>query len=80
MFQREIGTSDLAEVVRAGEVIAEYPHDRPYPSYLLLGYVGGRVLHVVVALDTASGRCHTITVYEPDPGLWNDDFRSRRPR
>ena len=31
------------------EVIAEYPNDVPLPSSLLLGFLGNRPIHIVVA-------------------------------
>lgn len=66
------------EVIDHGEVIAEYPDDQPYPSFLLLDYVSGTPIHVVVARDPAKGRCFVVTAYNPDPVLWSDDFRTRR--
>jgi hypothetical protein len=37
-----------------------------------------RVLHLVVAQDRESGDCYLVTVYPPDPALWEPDFRTRR--
>ncbi|WP_228024518.1 DUF4258 domain-containing protein [cf. Phormidesmis sp. LEGE 11477] len=51
MFQRRISKKAVTAVVTNGEVIADYSDDRPYPSCLLLGYVGKRALHVVAAKD-----------------------------
>lgn len=54
-------------------IIADYPADKPFPSKLLLGSVQGRPLHVLVAQD--DNQCYfIITVYQPDPLVWNDDF------
>lgn len=55
----------------------QYPDDRPLPSALLLGYAGGKPLHVVLARD-AAGTCQIITVYHLDPAIWNDGFKTRR--
>jgi len=63
MFERSVQRDAVLHVVRSGESIAEYPDDRPYPSYLLLGFVAGMPLHVVVARDAGSGRCFVVTVY-----------------
>jgi hypothetical protein len=52
----------------------------PYPSRLLLGFVGGRALHVVVADSADDGETIVVTVYEPDPALWRPGFRRRRRR
>jgi len=78
MFERAVDADSVGDVLRAGEVIAEYPDDKPLPSRLLLAFVGGRPLHVVAALDAETRVCHVVSVYEPDPGLWDEDFRRRR--
>lgn len=64
--------------IAAGEVIEEYPEDMPFPSVLLLAWIKERPLHVVVAQDRESGNCYLVTVYPPDPDLWEPDFRTRR--
>jgi hypothetical protein len=66
------------DAIRRGEVIAEYPDDDPYPSFLMLATVRGRPLHVVVGVDESSQDCYIITVYGPDPDRWEEDFRIRR--
>ena len=78
MFERRIETDDVLHVVVNGEAVAEYPEDSPYPSWLLLGWVRGEAVHVVVARDAADAVCIVVTVYQPDPGLWEPDFRVRR--
>jgi hypothetical protein len=71
MFARRITVDEVREVIANHEIIVEYPDDVPYPSNLLLGGVSGRPLHVVLGYDV-------ITVYEPDPTLWDEKFRKRR--
>jgi len=78
MFERSIGRSEIRDVVAHGEVIAEYPDDKPLPSCLLLGVPGGRALHVVVAKEGEGAHVIVVTAYEPDPSLWEDGFRRRR--
>jgi len=78
MFERGIDEAHVRQVVISGEVIADYPDDSPYPSRLLLGFVGERPLHVVLAIDSAGERCYVITVYEPDPTQWEAGYRVRR--
>ena len=78
MFARAVASDDVAAVVRNGEIIKEYPDDKPYPSFLILGLVRGTPVHVVVALDDAAGTAIVITAYLPDGQLWSDDFRTRR--
>ena len=78
MFQRGIPPDAILECIRFGEVIASYPEDAPYPSTLLLGFAGGLPVHVLVARESGTGRCHVVTVYRPDPELWSSDFKTRR--
>lgn len=82
MAERGIGEEDVARVIAEGKEIESYPEDKPYPSRLLLGWVarqgspGRTPIHVV----TAAGENETIviTVYEPDPALWEPGFERRR--
>jgi hypothetical protein len=61
-----------------GEVIEEYPDDKPYPSRLVMGQVGLRPIHIVVADDNEARETIVITVYEPDPNQWEADFKRRK--
>ncbi len=79
MFERGIFPRDVRAVLTNGEVIADYPDDKPFPSKLMLGFVNDRPIHVVVAVDSAADRCEIITTYIPDPEKWETDFRMRRP-
>ena len=78
MFEREIGVSDVMDILETGDIIARYDRDRPYPSRLVLGWSGGRPLHVVAADDPESDITVVITVYRHDPDMWTPDFRRRR--
>jgi Domain of unknown function (DUF4258) len=78
MFVRSITAAEVRTVIDQGETIERYPRDVPYPSRLLLGLVGGRGLHVVVADDANDDETVVVTVYEPDPALWRPGFRRRR--
>ncbi|MDZ7720010.1 MAG: DUF4258 domain-containing protein [Balneolaceae bacterium] len=51
MFARTIKKPDVEIVIDTGEEIETYPDDRPLPSKLLLGFVGERPIHIVVAYD-----------------------------
>lgn len=77
MFEREISPDDVLEVVYKGEIIKDYPDDKPYPSFLILKFVTGKPIHVLVAKNTENGFCFVVTVYEPDPSLWSNDFKTK---
>jgi len=80
MFERGIQRTAVEKVIATGEVIKEYPEDKPFPSFLMLGHSGGAIFHVIVATDVASGLCHVITVYTPDNVIWYDDGKTRRQK
>lgn len=73
-----IGVEDMRQVLAGGETIREYPDDVPYPSRLVLGWIGGRPIHVVAASNVANDETVVITVYEPDPAIWEVDFKRKR--
>ena len=61
-----------------GEVIEDYPDDRPYPSCLVYGDTfSDQPVHSVWAYNRATGWAALITVYRPDPERWLD-WRIRR--
>jgi hypothetical protein len=75
--ERKIIAEDVEEAILDGAIIEDYPDDPRGPSCLILGRSGGRPLHVVCGrLDEQ--RILIITAYEPDPGEWESDWRTRR--
>jgi len=54
-----------------GEIIEDYPADKPYPSCLIYGQTfGGDPVHSVWAYNEHNGWAVLITVYRPDPVRW----------
>jgi hypothetical protein len=49
MFERGIAKEDVRQALSTGKTIEAYPEDQPYPSRLVLGWIGTRPIHVVVA-------------------------------
>lgn len=78
MFKRNISVDNVKSVIENGEVVITYLHDRPYPSYLILGYINKRPVHVVVGKDDGLGRCIIITAYEPDANIWQPGFKFKK--
>ncbi len=60
-----------------GETIEGYADDTPYPSRLILGWIGQRPIHVVAADNMMDNEIIIITVYEPDKEKWSDNFKRR---
>ncbi len=79
MFERQITTGDVESVLANGKTIESHPNDQPYPSRLVFGRVAQRPIHVVVADDLLGEQSIVVTVYEPDPLRWYDNFERRRP-
>jgi hypothetical protein len=76
MFERNISPDHVIDVVKNGEVIRQYDDDTPYPSRLILGWVEDRPIHIVAA--DADTDTIIITAYEPDPEVWNADFKAKK--
>jgi hypothetical protein len=78
MSERGISEREVREILSIGETIEESPDDTPYASRLVLGWCRGRPLHVVAAENAEAQETIVITVYDPDPTLWEPGFRQRR--
>ena len=76
MAHREITRSMLQHVIKTGIIIKDYPDDKPYPSRLVLGYVGLRPIHIV--LTELEDMYIVISAYEPDIGTWEADMKRRK--
>lgn len=70
MFQRDISTEDIIEVIFHGQIIENYPEDEPCPSALFFAYSESRPCHVVAA--ECEDHVRIITVYIPERDKWID--------
>jgi hypothetical protein len=77
MFRRNISLEEVKFILNIGEVIREYKDDKPYPSFLILGLIDLRPLHLLVAKDVDTGNCNMVTAYEPDKNGWSPDFKTK---
>jgi len=77
MFQRKITKDDVRKVINYGEVISDYPDDKPFPSMLILGFVEKRPVHVVLAYDNINETGYVVTTYVPDAKFWTENFKRR---
>lgn len=73
IFKRGISEAEIEHVLNTGVIIREYPDDKPYPSFLILGFRGSIPLHIVYAINEV-GEIVIITAYQPDDALWNSDY------
>lgn len=62
---------EVEEAVFSGEIIEEYPDDKPYPTVLIFGKTKkNRPIHLVCAYNKEDEGIILITVYHPDPSKW----------
>jgi hypothetical protein len=78
MLKRSVSVADVHQILATGRVIEAHPHDVPYPTRVLLGWIGPRPLHIVVHDDIVGHQIIIRTAYEPDPVRWNASFDRRR--
>jgi len=74
LFERGIQKNEAISVIQNGEIITEYPKDKPYSSSF---FINDRPLHVLFSLDIENKICYIITVYELNPKIWSSDFKTR---
>jgi heterodisulfide reductase subunit C len=75
---RQIRVREITEAIATSQLIEDYPNDKYGPSCLLCGVTqAGRPIHVQCSYPTRS-LVKIITVYEPDPMKWANDFTIRR--
>ena len=74
MLGAGLRSRDIEAALTEGVMIEEYEDG----ARTVLGHTGVRPLHLVVRDDALTGRIFVITVYEPDPKLWDATFRTRR--
>jgi hypothetical protein len=76
--ERGIKRADIISCINNGEIIEQYPGDKPFPSCLILGTsTSGKPLHVVCGLDYNTC-CYMITSYYPSTDKWKLDFKTRK--
>jgi hypothetical protein len=78
MFERDVSVKSVVRAVETGETVEDYSAEMPEPSRLILGFRGKRPFHVVASQNPESNETTIITVYIPDPGKWDKNFKSRR--
>ncbi len=77
LFKRNISVNEIEIIIESGEIIFNYPNDKPFPSCLLFGFVGERPIHLVIARNELEKKCIVVTAYEPDVKVWDQNFKSK---
>jgi Domain of unknown function (DUF4258) len=78
MFERNISTRKVSQALDRGETIEDYSAEMPQPGRLILGFQGKHPFHIVASENPDTNETTIITVYIPDLGRWNKDFKRRR--
>jgi len=80
LAERGIAQSAVMRVLLHGEMIRDYPADKPFPSSLFFGIVSGKPMHVVAACDEKNKMAYIITAYEPSLEIFENDYRTRKKK
>ncbi|MBI5042902.1 MAG: DUF4258 domain-containing protein [Nitrospirae bacterium] len=80
MIERGITRETVKEVLSHGEIIEDYPDDKPSPSALFSGWIKSKPFHVVAAFDSLTEVCFVITAYKPDLEHFESDYKTRRKK
>ncbi|MGF1615841.1 MAG: DUF4258 domain-containing protein [Gammaproteobacteria bacterium] len=69
----ELTFDEIYFSVMHGEIIEDYPNDKPYPGCLVMGKnFTNEPIHSVWAYKSGNKWAVMITVYRPDPARWID--------
>ncbi len=78
LFERNISEDDVEETIKSSKIIEEYLDDKPYPSFLVLGFENQdskKPIHVVFAKN--DNDIIIITAYRPDNLKWTNNYQTR---
>jgi hypothetical protein len=70
----------ILRAVDTYELVEAYPDDKYLPSYLVGASHDGDSFHVLFATDVPGDNVRVVTSYRPDPGEWQADLKTRRPK
>jgi hypothetical protein len=81
MKERGIYADEVKKIMLHGEIIEEYPEDKPFPSCLVFGFTEKqKPVHIVIAIDSDDQIIWVITVYSPSKEEWEDGFKRRKTK
>ena len=79
-FADSLSFDEIAHSVMHGEIVENYPDDKPYPSCLIHGDTPeGDPVHSVWAYNEDTAFAVLVTTYRPDPNRWIE-WRTRREK
>ena len=79
LAQETMSVRDVETALRHASVIEEYQHlHRHLPDCLVLAQARTQAIHCVVAMNETDGYVLIVTVYQPAPEGWENDWRTRK--
>lgn len=81
LLSHSIVSDDVTASIADAILLEDYPTYFSGPAVLVLQYdANGAPLHAVWGIEKdTSEPAVLVTAYRPDPALWSDDFRTRKP-
>ena len=76
--QRSVGREMIIQAAESYEMVEEYPNDKYFPSYLLMGRRDKDAFHVLFGADVDGQNVRIITAYYPSPEEWEENLKTRR--
>jgi len=77
--QRFIARETILQAAESYEIVEEYPKDKYFPSYLVLGRRRGEeAFHVLFGADMEGQNVRIVTAYYPSSEEWEADLKTRR--
>ena len=71
--------NDVERALKKCIIIEDYAMEgRPFPGWLVLGHIGRKPVHAVIAIDKDNDRIFVITVYKPLAERWEDGWKKRK--
>lgn len=78
MEERRLTVDDIRTALANGDDIETRSSEDPYPARLVLGMCRVGALHIAVRDNIEEDEIIIETAYQPDPVLWEPDFKTRR--
>lgn len=76
-FHDNLSVIEILDAIHSGDIIEQYDDDKPLPSCLMAGKSGNKNIHAVIGYNADTGYIRIITVYIPDPELWDKEYKRR---
>lgn len=74
----DLSLAEFEQLLGGGEVIEELRDSPEQTREIVLLVEWARPLHLVVAVDSGQQEERLVTVYEPRPAEWDDEFKRRK--